>query len=150
MRLLPLSQDRMISIVTKLDDRGIGVRFPANTKGFSFFSPHRPDGPWGTSRLIQWVSRAAFWEVKRSGGESDHSPISSVDVKSTWSYTSIPHTSSWSEKRTHFCLCPTEVEVHELQHEVIVCYECCIEDWVEDGCTELRTELNYKVQNFYY
>jgi len=30
-----------------------------------------------------------------SPGEADYSPPSGAEVKNAWSYTSIPHTSSW-------------------------------------------------------
>jgi hypothetical protein len=39
---------------------------------------------------IQRVPRALSIGVNRPGGEADHSPPSSVEVKNAWSYTSIP------------------------------------------------------------
>jgi hypothetical protein len=43
---------------------------------------------------IQWVPRALSPGVKRPGREADHSPTR-AEVKNTWMYTFIPHTSSW-------------------------------------------------------
>jgi hypothetical protein len=39
---------------------------------------------------IEWVPCVFSLGVKRPGGEADHSPPSSADVKNAWSYTSTP------------------------------------------------------------
>jgi hypothetical protein len=43
-----------------------------------------------TQPPIQWGTRGSFPGVKRPGCEADHSPLSSVEVKNAWSYTSTP------------------------------------------------------------
>jgi hypothetical protein len=45
-----------------------------------------------TQPPIQWVPAALFLGVKRPERETDHSPLSSAEVKHAWSYTSTsPH-----------------------------------------------------------
>jgi hypothetical protein len=41
-----------------------------------------------TQPPIQWVPRALSLGVKRPGREADHSPLSSTEIKNSWSYTS--------------------------------------------------------------
>jgi len=41
-----------------------------------------------TQYPIQWVPGALTPEVQWAGCETDHSPISSVEVKNAWSYNS--------------------------------------------------------------
>jgi hypothetical protein len=48
-----------------------------------------------TQPPIQWVSAAPSLGVKRPGCEADRSHPSSGEVKNAWSYTSLPHTSSF-------------------------------------------------------
>jgi hypothetical protein len=43
-----------------------------------------------TQPPIQWVPEALSLGVKRPGRETDHSPLSSAEVKNAWSYTSTP------------------------------------------------------------
>jgi hypothetical protein len=79
------SRDRAVGIATGygLDDRGVGVRFPVESRIFS--SPRRPDPasyPMGAG--------GSFPGVKRPVREADHSPPTSADVKKIWVYTSTP------------------------------------------------------------
>jgi hypothetical protein len=61
--------------------RGLGI--------FLFTTASRPAlGP--TQPPIQWVSGAFSLGVKRPMREVDHSPTSSDEVKTAWSYTSTP------------------------------------------------------------
>jgi hypothetical protein len=48
-----------------------------------------------TQPPIQLVSGALSPGVKRPEREADHSPPNSAEVRNTWIYTSLPHTSSW-------------------------------------------------------
>jgi hypothetical protein len=43
-----------------------------------------------TQPPIQWIPGALCSGVKRQGRETEHSPATSVEVKKTWIYTSIP------------------------------------------------------------
>jgi hypothetical protein len=63
-----------------LDDRAIGVRSPAEAKGFFLYPVFRPAlGP--TQPPIQWVSGVLSPGVKaRPGRDADHSPPSSAEV----------------------------------------------------------------------
>jgi hypothetical protein len=64
-----------------------GVRFQGRPRNFSLRHRFRPTlGP--TQSPIQWVPGALSPEVKRPGREADHSPLSSADIKNSWSYTS--------------------------------------------------------------
>jgi hypothetical protein len=70
-----------------LDDRGSRVRFPAGAVNFSLHhrvqkgsGVHPASYPMGTGTLSLGV--------KRPGSEADHSPPSSAEVKTAWSYTS--------------------------------------------------------------
>jgi hypothetical protein len=65
-----------VNIVT----RTIWVQFPAGV---------RPTLEHNLSRL-QWIPAALSPELKRVGREADHAPPSSAEVKTTWSYTTIP------------------------------------------------------------
>jgi hypothetical protein len=62
--------------------RKIGVQFPAGTG--TFFSSPRPDRLWSPASLLSDGYRGSF-----PGGEADHSPPSSAEVKNTRSFTSI-------------------------------------------------------------
>jgi hypothetical protein len=83
------SRDSVGGIVTGygLDDRGVGVRVPVESRIFSTSSRPvlRPTQP-----PIQWVPGALSSGVKRSGREVDHSPPTSAEVKNIWIYTSTP------------------------------------------------------------
>jgi hypothetical protein len=48
-----------------------------------------------TQSSIQWIPAAVSPGVKRPRREADHSPPTSADIKKTWVYTLLPHTSSW-------------------------------------------------------
>jgi hypothetical protein len=67
---------------------------------------------------MQWVPGDLSPGMKRPEDEAHHSPPNSVEVNNTWSYTSVPHMSSWrsaslvkhweriqyfSEHLTNFC-----------------------------------------------
>jgi hypothetical protein len=49
-----------------------------------FSSSQRPDRLW-----VKWVPGSFAW-VKSAERDVDHSPLSSADVKSEWSYPSLP------------------------------------------------------------
>jgi hypothetical protein len=68
-----------------LDDRVIGVRFPA--EAMSFLSRPAVDP---TQPPMQWVQGTLSLELKRPGHEADTSPPPSTEVKNAWSYTSMP------------------------------------------------------------
>jgi hypothetical protein len=77
-----MSRDSSVGIATGygLDDRMIGVWFPAGLGIFLFDIPSRP-ALVPTQPPIQWVTRALSLGVKRPGREADHSPPSSAEVK---------------------------------------------------------------------
>jgi hypothetical protein len=56
---------------------------------FLFTTASRPD-LGHTQPPIQWVIEAVTMAVKLPVREADHSPPSSAEVKSAWSYTSNP------------------------------------------------------------
>jgi hypothetical protein len=63
-----------------LDNRMIGVIFPAGLRIFLFDIMSRPAlGP--AQPPIQWVPETLSLGVKRPGREADHSPPTSADVK---------------------------------------------------------------------
>jgi hypothetical protein len=85
------SRDSVVGIATtyRLDDRGVGVRVPVESRIFS--SPDRPDRLLrSTQPPIQWVPGALSPGVKRPGRGVDHSPPTSAEVKKMWIYTSTP------------------------------------------------------------
>jgi hypothetical protein len=86
------SRDGAVCIATGygLDDRGVGVRVPVESR--ILFSPRRPDRLWGPAQPppIQWVPEALSPGVKRSGREADYSPPASADFKKMWIYISTP------------------------------------------------------------
>jgi hypothetical protein len=55
-----VSRDSAVGIATgyKLDDRGVGIRVPVDSKIFS--SPHRPDRLWGPPSLLSNGYRGSF------------------------------------------------------------------------------------------
>jgi hypothetical protein len=72
-----------------LDDRVVGVRFPAGLGIFLFDTVSGPAlGP--TQPPIQWVSLALSLGLKQPGCEVDHSLPSSAEVKNAWGYTCTP------------------------------------------------------------
>jgi hypothetical protein len=67
---------------------------PGRGKNFRFSMSSIP--PLGsTQRPIQWVPGDLSPGVKRQGREADNSPPASAEVKKTWIYTPLAHTSSW-------------------------------------------------------
>jgi hypothetical protein len=69
-----------------LDDRG-----STPGRGWEFFSSQPcPHLLWGPTNLLSNGYREFSTGVKRSGRDADHSPPSSAEVKSVWSYTSTP------------------------------------------------------------
>jgi hypothetical protein len=70
-----------------LDDRGFESR---QWLGIFLFTTMSRPALRPTQPPIQWVPRAISLGIKRSGGEIDHSPPSSAEVKNAWSYTSTP------------------------------------------------------------
>jgi hypothetical protein len=81
------SRDGVVGIATGygLDDRGVGVRVPVESR--IFFSPRRPASyPMGTGALSPGV--------KWPGLEADHTSNVSMSRK-CGSIHPLPHTSSW-------------------------------------------------------
>jgi hypothetical protein len=91
----PENRDRVIDIVTAygLVDRGVVVLVPVVSRIVT--SPYSPDRMGSTQSYIQWVQRTLSQGVKRPGPEAENSLPSSAEVKKTWIYTTIPHTTSW-------------------------------------------------------
>jgi hypothetical protein len=75
------SRDIVVGIVTGygLDDRGVGVRVPVESRMFS--SSRRPGRLGSTQPPIQWVAGAPSPGVKRSGREAVLSFTASAEVK---------------------------------------------------------------------
>jgi hypothetical protein len=71
-----------------LDDRGVWVRVPVESRIFS--SPSRPDRLWGPHNLLSYGYGALSAGVKRQGREADHSPPTSGEIKKMFIYTSTP------------------------------------------------------------
>jgi hypothetical protein len=70
-----------------MDDRGIEVRFPAEARDCSLLHSVKTDyGAHPAS--YQWVLGTLSPAEKQPGREADHSPLSSAEVKNSWSYTS--------------------------------------------------------------
>jgi hypothetical protein len=84
------SRDSAVGIATayELDDGGVGVRVPGESRIFS--SPHRLDRLWGPLSLLFNGCQGPSRRVKWPGCEADHSPPTSAEVKITWIYTSTP------------------------------------------------------------
>jgi hypothetical protein len=86
-----MSRDSAVDIATGygLDDRGVGVRVPVESRILS--SPRRPDRLWSSTQPpIQWLPGVPSPGVKRQGSEVDNSPPASAEVKKIWIYTSTP------------------------------------------------------------
>jgi hypothetical protein len=84
-----MSRDSAVGIATgyTLDDRGVGVRVPVESKIFSTsFTP----ALGSTQPPKQWIPVAIPPGIKRPGREADHSPTVSAEVKKIWIYTSNP------------------------------------------------------------
>jgi hypothetical protein len=82
----------MIGIVTGygLDDRMIGVRFPAGAGNFSL-RPRVQTGSGAHPASYPVGNRGSFLGVKRPRREADHSPPPTAEVKKNeWIYTSTP------------------------------------------------------------
>jgi hypothetical protein len=77
-----------------LDDRRIGVRFPAGANNFSL--PHAVQTGSGSHPVFyRLVPGALPPELKWPGREADHSPVSSIEVKNVYRVISpLLHTSS--------------------------------------------------------
>jgi hypothetical protein len=84
------SRDSVIGIATGygLDDRGVGVRVPVESRIFS--SPRCPDRSGVRPTSYPMGTGGSFPRVKRLGREADHSPPTSAEVKKMWIYTSTP------------------------------------------------------------
>jgi hypothetical protein len=61
--------------------RRLGIFLIATASGPALGSTQTP---------MQWIPEAFSFGVKLPGREADHSPPSSAEVKTTWSYTSTP------------------------------------------------------------
>jgi hypothetical protein len=81
---------RVVSIATGygLHDPGFGVRAPVGARIFT--SPCRPDQLWGPPNFLSNGYQGFFPGVKWHGGEADHTPPSSAEVKEVWIFTSTP------------------------------------------------------------
>jgi hypothetical protein len=65
------------------------VRIPEGLGAFLFTTTSTTAlGP--TQPPVQWVPGSLSLGVKPPGREADHSPSSSAEVKTAWSYTSTP------------------------------------------------------------
>jgi hypothetical protein len=89
-----MSRGSSVGIATGygLDVREV-VPVPVGSRIFTSVSARQALGP--TQLSIQWVSGARSPRLMRPGLEADHSFPTSAEVKKTWIYTPIPHTSSW-------------------------------------------------------
>jgi hypothetical protein len=88
----PWSRHRSVCkrLLYRLDDGRIKVTFPAGATNFLFSTTYRPVlGP--TQSLIQWVPWTLSPEIKRLGGETDHSLPSSAEVKNGGAISSLPY-----------------------------------------------------------
>jgi hypothetical protein len=74
------------SIINFSNDRWFESR-----QGWDFFSPPRPDRPWGPPSLLSNSYQELFhWGIKQPGHEAGHPPPPSAVVKNAWSYISTP------------------------------------------------------------
>jgi hypothetical protein len=91
-----MNRDSVVGIATGygLDDRGVEVRVPVQSRIFST-SPRPVLGP--TQLPIQWVPGAISPGVRRPEPEADHSPPANPEVKKMWIYTSTPRYSFMAE-----------------------------------------------------
>jgi hypothetical protein len=71
-----------------MDDRMIGIRFPAGLEIFLFDIISR-EALGSTQPPIHQVPGALSLWKKRPGHEADHSPPYTAEVKNAWIYTSI-------------------------------------------------------------
>jgi hypothetical protein len=83
----PLNSVVGISTGYGLDDRGIGVQVPVESR--IFCTPSTP-ALGSTQRPIQWVPGALSLGIKREEREADQSLPASAEVKNIWIYTSSP------------------------------------------------------------
>jgi hypothetical protein len=63
------------------------VRFSSLNVFWKDSRPHSASYPMGTGEF--------YPGIKRSRLKTDHSPLTSAEVKNTWIHTSTPHTFSW-------------------------------------------------------
>jgi hypothetical protein len=87
---LILSSDSSVGIALgyRLDDWVLGFN---SLWGLGIFLTTASRTALGPTQLpIQWVPGALSLGVKRPGREADHSPPSSAELKTEWSYTSTP------------------------------------------------------------
>jgi hypothetical protein len=92
---LPLSINDQYSCVS-FRQEGLGYRlndreFESRQEvGIFLFTTESRPALRPTQPAIQWVRVALTLGLKRPGGEADHSPPSSAEVKNVYTYTSIP------------------------------------------------------------
>jgi hypothetical protein len=72
-----------------LDDRGSGVRLPAEARNVSLHL-HVQTGSGAHPASCPVGTGGCFSGGKAAGAEDDHSPPSSADVKKVWRHTSTP------------------------------------------------------------
>jgi hypothetical protein len=87
----------LASLITKIIKQlsGIALGYGQHDQGFE---SRQGLGIFTASRLTlgpnqpptQWVQGSLSLEIKQTGRETDHCPLSSAEVKNAWSYTSIP------------------------------------------------------------
>jgi hypothetical protein len=65
-----------------LDDRGVGVRVPVESRIFS--SPRRPTGSGAHPSSYPLGTEGSFPGVKRPGREAEHSPQTCTEVEKMW------------------------------------------------------------------
>jgi hypothetical protein len=87
------NEDGSVSIVIRLRAERPGL---ISRQRFDLFTTASRQALGSTQPPIHWVPGVLFPEAKLPGREADHSRPSSAEVKNAWSYTSTPHTSSWS------------------------------------------------------
>jgi hypothetical protein len=72
-----------IATVNGMDDRGIRVPFPVESRIFTF--PYRPDRLWGAPNFPSSGNLDAFAGGQRQQQrEADHSPPTSAEVPKAW------------------------------------------------------------------
>jgi hypothetical protein len=87
------SRDSSVGIAT-----GYRLGSPGSLPGSArfFYTPQRPDRPWGPPSLLPGGSRWLYpGRIKRPGREADYSPQSSAEVKKSGALLPRPHIPSW-------------------------------------------------------
>lgn len=92
----------IVGVVTRLGAGRSGVQIPVQASNFALLH-HIQTGSGLTEPLIRWVL-GFFPGGKATGGEDYHSPPSSPEVKSKWSYTSTPPISLHGVDRENFAV----------------------------------------------